>query len=153
MCVDRRWCGLRKLVTNVADVFSPRKRSEIMSHVRGKDNKATELAVVALLRRHHITGWRRHARVFGNPDFVFPKHRLALFVDGCFWHGCPKHATQPTSNRAFWKKKLARNKTRDQLVNRRLRQRGWSVLRIWQHELKKDFPLSFRRIMSVVGLP
>src|SRR5271167_2878563 len=71
------------------------------------------------------------------PDFVFPKLKLAVFVDGCFWHGCPKHATQPAINRAFWKKKFARNKARDQIVNRTLRQRGWKVLRIWQHELKR----------------
>lgn len=123
-----------------------------MSNVRGTGNKATELAMVALLRRHHITGWRRHARVFGNPDFVFPKHRLAVFVDGCFWHGCPKHATQPTSNRAFWREKLARNKLRDQLVNRTLKERGWSVQRIWQHELKKTLPSCISRIKSAVGL-
>lgn len=108
-----------------------------MSRVRARDNKSTELAMVTLLRRHKITGWRRHGRLFGNPDFVFPKQRLAVFVDGCFWHGCPKHATQPSSNPSFWRRKLARNKTRDKLVVRTLKQRGWSVLRIWQHELKR----------------
>jgi len=121
----------------MADVFSPRKRSDIMSRVRGRGNKATELAMVALLRRHRITGWRRHARVFGNPDFLFPKHRLTVFVDGCFWHSCPKHATQPASNKTFWKAKLARNKKRDRLVGRTLRLRGWQVLRIWQHDLSR----------------
>jgi DNA mismatch endonuclease (patch repair protein) len=56
---------------------------------------------------------------------------VAVFVDGCFWHGCPKHATKPANNRAFWKKKLAGNKTRDRLVNRTLRRAGWRVVRIW----------------------
>jgi DNA mismatch endonuclease (patch repair protein) len=56
-------------------------------------------------------------------------------VDGCFWHGCPKHASQPATNRAFWKKKLLRNKDRDRLVTRTLKKRGWHVIRIWQHEL------------------
>jgi DNA mismatch endonuclease (patch repair protein) len=121
----------------MADVFSSRKRSQIMSRVRGKGNKATEIALIALLRRLRISGWRRGARIFGKPDFVFPKHRLAIFVDGCFWHGCPKHGTQPTSNRTFWKAKLARNKTRDTLVKRTLTQQGWRVLRIWQHDLSR----------------
>lgn len=109
-----------------------------MSRVRGRGNKATELALVALLRRHGITGWRRHVNIFGSPDFVFTKCRVAVFVDGCFWHGCAKHATRPMSNRAFWTAKLARNKARDRLVMRTLRKRGWRVLRVWQHELSRS---------------
>jgi DNA mismatch endonuclease, patch repair protein len=121
----------------MADVFTKAKRSEVMSRIRGRGNKTTELALVALFRQQQIKGWRRHRRVFGNPDFIFPKLRLAVFVDGCFWHSCPKHGTQPAGNRAFWKKKFARNKTRDRIVNHTLRQRGWKILRIWQHELKR----------------
>jgi DNA mismatch endonuclease, patch repair protein len=122
----------------MADVFSLAKRSEIMARVRGHGNKATELALATFLRRHGIVGWRRHVQVFGNPDFVFAKSRVAVFVDGCFWHGCPKHATQPMSNQEFWTAKLARNKARDCLVTRRLKQCGWRVLRIWQHELSPN---------------
>jgi DNA mismatch endonuclease, patch repair protein len=122
----------------MVDIFSVTKRSEIMSRVRGRGNKNTELALLALFRRHRITGWRRHLDLFGNPDFVFRKYRLAVFVDGCFWHGCPKHATKPMSNKAFWTAKLARNKTRDRLVLRTLRGQGWRVLRIWQHELSRN---------------
>jgi DNA mismatch endonuclease (patch repair protein) len=70
------------------------------------------------------------------PDFVFPKLKLALFVDGCFWHGCPKHATKPVNNRAFWQRKLAGNKTRDRVVNRALRRAGWRVIRIWECDLR-----------------
>jgi DNA mismatch endonuclease, patch repair protein len=70
-------------------------------------------------------------------SFVFPKQRVAVFVDGCFWHGCPRHATQPKNNRAFWRKKLAGNKARDELVNRALLRAGWRVVRIWDHELQK----------------
>jgi len=122
----------------MSDVFTKTKRSEIMSRVRGRGNKTTELVAVKFFRRNRITGWRRHQSIFGNPDFIFPKLRLAVFVDGCFWHGCPKHATQPASNCAFWRKKLARNKTRDRLVMKTLRASGWKVLRIWQHELKRN---------------
>ncbi len=106
-----------------------------MSRVRGRGNKATELALVAIFRRHRITGWRRHRPLFGNPDFVFQTARLVVFVDGCFWHGCPQHGTQPASNEEFWKRKLAKNISRDMLVNRTLGAKGWKVLRIWQHEL------------------
>jgi len=117
------------------DVFTKAKRSEVMSRIRGHGNKDTELALSKLFRRHRITGWRRNQPVFGKPDFVFPKLRLAVFVDGCFWHGCPRHATQPKNNRAFWQRKLSANKRRDQVVNRSLRRTGWLLVRIWEHEL------------------
>jgi DNA mismatch endonuclease, patch repair protein len=148
----------------MADVFSKAKRSEVMARIRSRGNEATEIALAKLFRRHKITGWRRHfkLRVTGGkwqvtrkarapvsslvtrhlsltvrPDFVFRQARLALFVDGCFWHGCPKHGTQPKGNRTFWKEKFTRNKSRDQLVNRALRRANWRVLRIWEHELAK----------------
>lgn len=119
----------------MADVFTKAKRSEVMSRIRGRGNKDTELALATFFRRHAITGWRRHRPVFGHPDFVFPKFRMAVFVDGCFWHGCPIHATKPRNNAAFWRKKFATNKARDRKVNRALRGAGWRVLRVWEHEL------------------
>jgi len=120
------------------DVFSVKKRSEVMSRIRGRGNKATELAFIHLCRRHDICGWRRNRKVFGRPDFVFPKERLAIFVDGCFWHSCPCHSTLPHNNRPFWRRKLAANRRRDLAVNRELRRRGWLVLRIWEHELSQE---------------
>ena len=77
--------------------------------------------------------------------FVLRQVRLALFVDGCFWHGCPKHATQPKGHRAFWKKKFASNKTRDILVTLALRRAGWRVLRIWEHELARKHEVRLLR--------
>ena len=131
------------------DVFTRAKRSEVMSRIRGKGNKDTELALVRVFRQEQITGWRRHKQVRASksaiqdfavrPDFVFPKLRLAVFVDGCFWHGCPLHATGPRTNSEFWRKKLAGNKARDRLVTRRLRQAGWNVVRIWEHELALEW--------------
>ena len=70
------------------------------------------------------------------PDFVFPRLHAAVFVDGCFWHGCPRHATQPKTNAKFWRDKIAANQARDRRVNRALRKRGWKVVRIWEHELR-----------------
>ena len=121
----------------MADVWTKKKRSEVMSLVRGHGNKDTELVLVSLFRQNGITGWRRNQPVFGKPDFVFRQARLALFVDGCFWHGCPKHGRQPKSNCAFWRRKLFTNKLRDNLVNRMLRRTGWRVLRIWEHDLSR----------------
>jgi DNA mismatch endonuclease (patch repair protein) len=125
----------------VADVFTKAKRSEVMSRIRGRGNKDTELALAKILRWHRITGWRRHQSVFGKPDFVFKQARLVVFVDGCFWHGCPKHATKPKNNGTFWQRKLSANKKRDRLVNQTLRRQGWRVFRIWECALAKR-PLS-----------
>ncbi|MFA6560879.1 MAG: very short patch repair endonuclease [Verrucomicrobiia bacterium] len=119
----------------MSDVHSQAVRSYNMSRVRGRGNKKTELALLSLFRLFHIKGWRRQSTIFGRPDFVFPKLKLAVFVDGCFWHSCPKHATKPANNAAFWRKKLAANKARDRRVTRMLRRMGWRVVRIWEHEL------------------
>ncbi|MGN6555878.1 MAG: very short patch repair endonuclease, partial [Verrucomicrobiota bacterium] len=128
------------------DVFTKTKRSEVMSRIRSRGNKDTELALAKLLRAHRITGWRRHVRLKGQgskvkfqvrPDFVFRQARLAIFVDGCFWHGCPMHCNQPVNNREFWRRKLSANKSRDALVTRTLRKAGWRVLRVWEHELAR----------------
>jgi DNA mismatch endonuclease (patch repair protein) len=135
----------------VPDVFTKAKRSQVMSQIRSHGNKATELALAKLFRRHKIAGWRRHQKIFGKPDFTFPKIKLAVFVDGCFWHGCPRHATKPKSNRAFWKNKFARNMARDRLVNRTLRKFGWKVIRIWECRLKKNPLNCLRRIQRVLN--
>ena len=137
----------------MVDVFSRKKRSDIMSRVKGRGNAATELRLIRLFKKHRITGWRRHVVIFGNPDFVFPKIRLAVFVDGCFWHGCPKHESHPSSNRDFWRKKLGRNKGRDHLVNRTLRAKGWRVLRVWQHELRKPIGVARRVSKALIAVP
>ena len=108
-----------------------------MSRIRSAGNRDTELRLIAIFRAHAITGWLRHRPVFGKPDFVFPKLKLAVFVDGCFWHGCPRHFIQPRNHAAFWRKKIAANRARDRLVTRTLRAMGWTVLRIWEHELTK----------------
>jgi len=109
-----------------------------MSHVRSKGNLATEEKLTKLFRENGIKGWRRNYRLFGSPDFVFPKERIAVFVDGEFWHGHPTRAKIPGTNRDFWVKKIAKNKQRDCLVNQTLEEKNWIVVRIWQHELKDN---------------
>jgi DNA mismatch endonuclease (patch repair protein) len=133
------------------DVFSPSKRSAVMSRIRSQGNRDTELVLIRFFRAHGITGWRRRQKLFGKPDFVFRSARLAVFVDGCFWHGCPKHCRRPTGNRAFWGAKLDRNQARDRLVNRTLRRDGWQVLRIWEHELaRKNEQRLLRRLVRAL---
>src|SRR5690349_20467360 len=100
----------------MSDVFTKIKRTQVMSRIRGRGNKDTELALIEVFRRYRITGWCRAYALFGKPDFVFPKSKLAVFVDGCFWHSCPKHATFPKGNASFWQKKLAGNRSRDRQV-------------------------------------
>lgn len=143
------------------DVFTKAKRSQVMSLIRSRGNKETELALAILMRASNISGWRRHIQIqsagYGvrrfrvRPDFVFPKHRLAVFVDGCFWHGCPKHCNQPANNRAFWLRKLSGNRDRDRLVNRALRRANWRVVRIWECALQKRPESCVRRIQRMLG--
>jgi DNA mismatch endonuclease (patch repair protein) len=119
------------------DVFTKEKRSEVMSLIRGKGNKRTEGVLVRIFKELGITGWRRHLKLPGKPDFTFRKERLTVFVDGCFWHGCPKCYRAPKGNREFWETKIVRNRARDREVTRELKKRGWRVLRIAEHSLKK----------------
>ncbi|WLA83236.1 very short patch repair endonuclease [Bradyrhizobium elkanii] len=133
----------------MADVFSRKQRSEIMSRVKGRGNRLTELRLLDLFREHGFVGWRRNAAVFGRPDFVFFKARVAIFVDGCFWHACPTHGAIPSTNVEFWTAKLDRNKRRDRLVVRELKKRGWTPVRIWQHELRRP-ELVLRRLNRVL---
>jgi DNA mismatch endonuclease, patch repair protein len=108
-----------------------------MARVRGRGNKSTEEKLARLFRQSGIKGWRRHLPLPGTPDFAFPRERLAIFVDGCFMHGCPRHATFPATRRNFWLQKFATNQARDRRVSRELRRRGWHVVHVWEHELKK----------------
>ena len=120
----------------MADVFTKAKRSQVMAAVRSKGNKATELKLASIFRAAGITGWRRHQPLPGRPDFIFRRQRLAIFVDGCFWHGCRWHCRMPKSHKSFWNSKINRNKTRDRIVVRMLRKEGWRVLRLWEHALR-----------------
>ncbi len=130
----------------MADFLTVEQRSERMSRIRSRGNAKTELELARVLRGLGLKGWRRHVVVRGmargdeaplkvRPDFVFRSVRLAVFVDGCFWHACPLHGSRPAGNAAFWRRKLRGNVARDRRVNAALRLAGWRVLRIWEHEL------------------
>lgn len=110
-----------------------------MSRVRSTGNQTTEKRLAGLLRKMGLSGWRRHQPLPGQPDFVWPGFKVAVFVDGCFWHGhdCGKNVT-PKTNAKAWQDKIIRNKSRDRQMTRHLRQEGWRVVRIWECQLRKN---------------
>lgn len=133
------------------DTFSRAERSRIMSRVKSSGNRSTEAAFIAMMKERGVKGWRRNQTVFGKPDFVFRKARIAVFIDGCFWHGCGKHCRMPATNRDYWERKIGRNLARDKKVNRELRRAGWAVVRVWEHELKDGtVARKLRRIADAV---
>jgi DNA mismatch endonuclease (patch repair protein) len=132
------------------DRVSQIERSRVMARVRSSGNASTELKVAAALKEARINKWVSHSRdIDGRPDFALPRSKIAIFVDGCFWHGCPSCYRQPKSSRAYWKQKVKRNAARDARVARRLRRKGWSVFRIWEHSLRDKRDV-VRRIKSAM---
>jgi DNA mismatch endonuclease (patch repair protein) len=120
------------------DTVSPEIRSSVMAKVRSQRNRSTEWRLRSALARAGIRGWMLNVGdIPGKPDFLFPAQRLAVFVDGCFWHGCPACQRTPSSNVEYWSGKIERNRNRDRAVRVSLKKDGWRVLRIWEHELGK----------------
>lgn len=137
----------------MSDVFDKRMRSEIMRAVKSKNTRSTELTLIKLFKESHITGWRHNYNVKGHPDFVFLEKRIAIFVDGCFWHGHDCRNTRPSDNAEYWAKKREKNIQRDREVTARFENRGWTVIRIWECELKKkSLPQTKQRILSALEL-
>jgi DNA mismatch endonuclease, patch repair protein len=129
----------------MADVFTRKKRSYIMSRIKSQDTKP-EILVRRLV---HSLGYRFRLRLRslpGKPDIVLARHKKVIFVHGCFWHGhsrC-KRATLPSTNRLFWQNKIARNKARDKIAKKMLRHQGWEVLEVWQCQTTNNFELEQR---------
>ncbi len=145
-----RWPGdARKERTT----FGGLSRSELMSRVRSKGNETTEIRLAKLLRKAGLNGWRRRQSLIGKPDFVWQREKLAVFVDGCFWHGhnCGRKNSSPKTNVKAWQSKIERNKTRDRRNERRLRHLGWSVIRIWECQLASQPNACIRRIRRMLS--
>ncbi|MEW6212532.1 MAG: very short patch repair endonuclease [Acidobacteriota bacterium] len=121
----------------MTDTFTEQERSRVMRSVKSRGNVSTELKAVRLFRENKITGWRRHQPLAGKPDFIFPKKRLAIFIDGCFWHGHDCRNLTPAQNADYWRAKIKRNVERDARVTKELEAKGWRVLRVWECELKQ----------------
>ncbi len=131
----------------MTDVFTKKKRSEIMSLIRGKNTTPELMIRKALRRAGHVyrLQYGRH-----KIDVAFPTEHVAVFVDGCFWHKCPKHFRMPKSNVAFWKKKINGNAKRDVKKTSALKKEGWKVVRIWEHDLKKHPWHALKRITKAL---
>jgi DNA mismatch endonuclease (patch repair protein) len=131
------------------DFLTPAQRSVRMAAIPGRGNKTTEAALSSLFRRSGIKGWRRHLPLPGRPDFAFLSLKFAIFIDGCFWHGCPLHYRLPSSNTDFWRSKVESNRARDLKANLALRRMGWRVLRLWEHDLRTPDKL-LRRVQKAL---
>ena len=117
------------------DKLSKGQRSYNMSRIRGK-NTSPERALKKYLKKK---GYKiSSVKLFGSPDIVLKRKKIAIFVDGCFWHKCRKHYIQPKTKKSFWIKKINQNVKRDKIVNRTLRKNGWKIIRIWEHEIKNS---------------
>lgn len=128
------------------------RSSRNLSAVRGRNNRTTELCLRLALVRARIRGWKLHIRALpGNPDFVFLRRRIVVFVDGCFWHGCPECGHIPKTNTSFWRAKIHRNIQRDRKNNAKLRKCNFHVARIWEHELKNNLGKCVARISAMLA--
>ncbi len=122
----------------MTDCFEPEKRSRIMSRIRSNGNYSTEVRFIRMMRQYGIAGWRRRTKLPGRPDFVFTKRKVAVFIDGDFWHGNPRKFRIPKSNCDYWERKIFGNKMRDRAVNKELKRLGWRVIRFWESSLNDE---------------
>lgn len=131
------------------DVLSSTQRRLCMSRNRGRDTGPEMLLRRALWREGYR--YRVQSDLPGKPDVVFPRNKLAIFVDGCFWHSCPEHGASPKTNSEFWHEKLDRTVERDKEVSSLLKYNGWHVIRLWEHEIKQDLDLVVGRVATALG--
>ena len=122
---------------SMTDVLTEEQRRFNMSRIRGKDT-TPELKIRRMLYARGIRGYRVHYNLPGRPDIAFTKYRIAIFIDGCYWHKCPECFIEPKTRREFWTTKINRNVERDQEINRLLEAEGWLVIRFWEHQVRKD---------------
>jgi len=128
----------------MTDVLTSEQRSYNMSRIRGKDT-GPELLLRKSLWDMGFR-YRVHYRLPGRPDIVFVSKKIAIFVDGCFWHGCPEHGVRPKTNSSFWNSKIQGTISRDKKNQQQLKNEGWMVLRFWEHEIERDLDKVLRRL-------
>ncbi len=120
----------------MVDIFTKEKRRWIMSRIRGKDTRP-ELLLRKELSKLGLR-YRLHYKVLGSPDIAFPRQKLAVFVDGEFWHGYNWNKRGIVPRKVYWKRKITRNMERDKRYNRELKRLGWKVVRVWDHQINKN---------------
>lgn len=143
---------LRDKLINGSFGSVPQTHSRRMGAIRGKGNRSTEARFRAMLVRAGLRGWTMQTRAIeGKPDFYFAKERVAVFIDGCFWHGCPRCGHVPKVNRPFWASKIARNKERDRATDKLLALGRVRPIRIWEHELKDSPKACVQRVVDALN--
>ena len=131
----------------MTDVHTKAQRSYNMSCIKGRNTRPELLLRKELWRCGYR--YRLKNKLPGRPDIVFPGMKVAIFVDGCFWHKCPEHFKAPQNNAEFWKIKIESNYERDQKVVSQIKELGWNVIRIWEHEIKKDLQSTLNQIEKI----
>ncbi len=131
----------------MTDVLTEEQRRYNMSRIKGRDTKP-ELTLRRLLHKRNIRGYRLHYNLPGKPDIVFVGGRLAIFIDGCFWHKCPTHFVRPETRTEFWMNKIDGNVRRDDAVNTKMKEAGWRVMRFWEHEIREN---PEKVVLAIVG--
>ncbi|MBA3047162.1 very short patch repair endonuclease [Patescibacteria group bacterium] len=134
----------------MADVFTPKKRSEIMSKIRSKNTKA-EILVFKELRKRKIYFQKHYKRAIGNPDIALPRKKKAVFIDGDFWHGYRFSKQKKRLPKKYWQEKIGSNIKRDRRIRAKLKREGWRVLRVWEHEVLKKFEASIEKIIEFLN--
>ena len=133
---------LRKALSGGEFRNVPAQRSRTMSAIRSSNNATTEVAFRMALVRSRIGGWKIGNNLPGRPDIIFPFSRVAIFLDGCFWHGCRRCGHVPKVNTKFWQTKIRLNRSRDRRIGRLLRNDGFHVVRVWEHTIASHSALS-----------
>lgn len=134
----------------MADTVSRKVRSRIMASI-GSENTGPELLLRKALRANGLIGWKFQGYgITGRPDFVFEAQKVAVFVDGCFWHGCITCCRPPKSNRIYWSKKFKTNILRDRNTNQELIASGWKIVRFWEHEVLGAADKCAKRVAAVI---
>jgi DNA mismatch endonuclease (patch repair protein) len=134
----------------MTDVLTEEQRRFNMSRIKARDT-GPELRLRKALFKTGVRGYRLHYKLTGKPDLVFIGKRLAVFIDGCFWHKCPVHFIRPETRTEFWMNKIEGNVARDRRINAKLKEAGWCVLRFWEHEIREDPEKAARKIAEHLG--
>ena len=122
-----------------------------MSRIKSKDTQI-EGKLRKYLWHNGIRSYRIKNNTFGKPDFIFKKHKIAVFIDGCFWHKCPEHYVEPKSNESFWLPKIDKNVQRDEKVNKKLKDEGWKVIRFWEHEINNNLEYCAKKLITILNI-
>jgi DNA mismatch endonuclease, patch repair protein len=134
----------------MTDVLTQEQRKLNMSRIRGK-NTGPEVKLRKLLSASGNRGYRIHFNLPGKPDIVFTRMKIAIFIDGCFWHRCPVCFQEPETRKEFWMKKIQSNIDRDKKVNEQLKEGGWTVMRFWEHDVRKNPDAIVKKISEMTA--